>query len=125
MRAFVRAAPVVALLVVVTATGCDGTPSPAMGEYVDVKGTVTLADGRPVKAATIYFQPEVPGQGRDQFVDVKDGVFELKLFAANYKVAFDVEGGRGGVPGKYTRFDSAALKAEVKSGMQPLSYTLK
>ena len=125
MRSLARTLPAAGLFALFAlASGCDSS-APAMGDYVDVKGTVTAADGKPVKLTTIYFEPVTPGQGRDQFVEVKDGAFELKMFTAKYKVAFDTESKRPAVPSKYTKFDSSGLTADVKGGMSPLTFELK
>ena len=104
-------------------TGCGSSTAPAMGQYVDVQGTVSV-NGKPIKKAVIYFDPDGPG-GRDQFADVQNGKFSTKLFVAKYKVAFDVETKRPNVPSKYTKFASSHLEFEVRSGMPPAMFELK
>ena len=111
------------LFAVLYLTGCDSSPAPAIGQYVDVQGTVTV-QGKPLKSAMIYFEPDGPG-GRDQFADVKDGNFSTKLFVAKYKVAFDMESRKPNVPSKYTKFASSQLSFEVISGMTPATFDLK
>ena len=104
--------------------GCSFSEAPAMGEYVDVKGTVSLADGKPVKKATIFFQPE-GAVGREQFTDIKDGQFALKLFVAPYKVAFDTDLKKSSVPAKYTKFNTTDLKLDVQGGIEDAKFALK
>lgn len=94
--------------------GCGSSVAPALGEYVDVKGSVEVS-GKPVKSATIYFKKD-GDSGRDEFVDVKDGAFALKMFVGKYKVALDTETKRTSVPSKYTKFTTTDLTLEVKSG---------
>jgi len=95
-------------------SGCGAQHTPAMGDYVDVKGTVQVS-GSPLKTGTIYFKKDGDA-GRDEFVDVKDGAFALKMFVAKYKVAFDTETKKTTVPAKYRSFSTTDLSLEVKSG---------
>ncbi len=105
----------VALVVCLVAlAGCGAQHTPAMGDYVDVKGTVQVS-GSPLKTGTIYFKKDGDA-GRDEFVDVKDGAFALKMFVAKYKVAFDTETKKTTVPAKYRSFSTTDLSLEVKSG---------
>ena len=103
--------------------GCGDT-IPASGEMVEVKGTVTLADGKPLKAGMIHFKPDGSG-GRDDLGVIKDGAFTTKMYVGKYKVAIDVDNTRPGVPAKFTKYDSSGLTAEVKGGMQPLTIEVK
>ena len=112
------------LLILGLVVGCSSSPAPAMGEYVDVRGKVTLANGSPLKSGTIYFEPEGT-EGRDQFCDVKDGSFQMKMFVANYKVAFDIETKKTLVPAKYVKFATSGLKAKISAGMESLDFQLK
>jgi hypothetical protein len=124
MRTALRVFAVVAAVCPLLLTGCDGSPAPAMGSPVDVKGTVTLADGKPLKAGTVHFKFDGAG-GRDEVAKVTDGAFELKMFAGKYKVAFDIDSTRPGVPARFTKFESSGQSAEVKGGMSPLAFELK
>ncbi len=104
--------------------GCSTSTAPAMGDYIEVSGTVLLADGSPMKTGTIHFEPEVT-EGREGFSKVTNGAFTTKLFAAKYKVAFDVDAPKTSVPSKFTKFSSADKTADVKSNMSPLQFQLK
>ncbi len=112
------------LAVMIFSVGCGTSTAPAMGEYIEVSGTVTLADGSPMKTGTIHFEPEGT-EGREGFSKVNNGAFTTKLFAAKYKVAFDVDAPRTAVPAKFTKFPTANKTAEVKSDMTPLQFQLK
>jgi len=114
MIALFRVLAVVSAVSLASLVGCGAQHTPAMGEYVDVKGTVNVS-GSPLKAGTIYFKKDGEA-GRDEFVDVKDGAFALKMFVAKYKVAFDTETKKTSVPAKYRSFSTTDLSLEVKSG---------
>lgn len=114
MNLSLRSVSLIALFSSLFLVGCGASVAPALGEYVDVKGTVEV-NGKPVKASTIYFKKDGEA-GRDEFVDVKDGAFALKMFLGKYKVAFDTETKRINVPAKYTKYNTTDLTLEVKSG---------
>ena len=103
--------------------GCGSSPAPAQGDYLDVSGTVTLADGSPMKSGTIHF--EADGTGRDELVRVANGKYELKMFEGKYKVAFDVGVARTSVPSRFTKFATSDKRAEVKSGSTTHDFQLK
>jgi|GEM_PF-2680871 len=114
MIALFRVLAVFSAVSLAALAGCGAQHTPAMGEYVDVKGTVQVS-GSPLKTGTIYFKKDGDA-GRDEFVDVKDGAFALKMFVAKYKVAFDTETKKTTVPAKYRSFSTTDLSLEVKSG---------
>jgi len=114
MIALFRVLAVFSAVSLAALAGCGAQHTPAMGEYVDVKGTVQVS-GSPLKTGTIYFKKDGDA-GRDEFVDVKDGAFALKMFVAKYKVAFDTETKKTSVPAKYRNFSTTDLSLEVKSG---------
>ena len=114
MIALFRVLAVFSAVSLAALAGCGAQHTPAMGEYVDVKGTVQVS-GSPLKTGTIYFKKDGDA-GRDEFVDVKDGAFALKMFVAKYKVAFDTETKKTSVPAKYRSFSTTDLSLEVKSG---------
>ena len=114
MIALFRVLAVFSAVSLAALAGCGAQHTPAMGEYVDVKGTVQV-NGSPLKTGTIYFKKDGDA-GRDEFVDVKDGAFALKMFVAKYKVAFDTETKKTTVPAKYRSFSTTDLSLEVKSG---------
>ena len=114
MTAIFRMLAVASLVSLAGLAGCGAQHTPAMGEYVDVKGTVQVG-GAPMKAGTIYFKKDGDA-GRDEFVDVKDGAFELKMFVAKYKVAFDTDSKKTSVPAKFRNAATSGLDLEVKSG---------
>ena len=103
--------------------GCGTSPAPAQGDYLDVSGTVTLADGSPMKSGTIHFEPD--GAGREELVKVADGKYSVKMFEGKYKVAFDVGNARSSTPAKYTKFATTDKRAEVKSGNTTHDFQLK
>ncbi len=119
----------VPLLMAITAFGCGsgGEPMAAPTEQADMTGTVTTADGRPLKTAAIHFSPVTPGVGlQEELAAVTDGKFTTRLPVAEYKVAFDIAAdARSVVPGQYRRFDTSKLTTTVKAGMESPSYTLK
>ena len=110
--------------------GCEGGGayvSPGF-DFADVSGTVTVGDGKPLKAGTIHFSPVSEGKGREDMCVVHDGKFTLKMATGEYKVAFDMKtegGGKSNVPVKYTKFETANLTASVKSGGEPLKFELR
>jgi len=95
--------------------GCGPSTVGTDNSYVDVTGTVTLPDGKPLPRGMIHFEPEVAGKGRDDQAGVVDGKFTSKMAVAKYKVAFDLQGGSSSVPAKYRRFDND-LTVEIKGG---------
>lgn len=123
MRTFARLAALLTLPALAALAGCGNSTAPAMGTPVEVKGTVTLADGRPMKAGSIHFEPD--GEGREEMAAVKDGAFELTMFVDRYKVAFDMNSRNPSSPARYSKFASSGLTAEVKTGMEPLKFELK
>ena len=112
MRLFLSAFATVALCAL---TGCGSSTVGTANTYVDVVGTVTLPDGQPLKRGMIYFEPEVPEKGRDDQAVVADGKFTAKLAVAQYKVAFDTQGGTSTVPAKYRKFGTV-LTVDIKGG---------
>ncbi|WP_437185072.1 hypothetical protein SH668x_002162 [Planctomicrobium sp. SH668] len=85
-------------------------------DTVDLKGTVTLTDGTPLKAGTVHLNGAQSFRGK-----IEDGgVFEIKQVAkGEYKVAItDTKVGPTGLPGmdgidssgKYYRQDPKSLK---------------
>jgi len=119
MRTLKFAALIACLLVSV---GCGPSTVSTENSYVDVTGTVTLPDGKPMPRGMIHFEPEVPGKGRDDQAGVVDGKFTSKLAVAKYKVAFDLQGGNSFVPAKYRKFDGE-LTVEIKGG--PVTIAMK
>jgi hypothetical protein len=103
--------------------GCGTSPAPVVGDICDVTGTVTTASGGPMKVGTIHFKND--GGGRDELCVVNDGKFALKMFAGNYKVAFDVDEPRSAVPAKFRSYATSGKTAEVKSGSDDLQFQLK
>lgn len=115
MSVCLRGLALLALVPVLALIGCGSSSVPtALGEYVDVKGMVQL-NGKPLKTGTIYFKKDGDA-GRDEFVDVKDGTFALKMFVAKYKVAFDTDSKKSSVSAKYKNFATTDLSLEVKAG---------
>ena len=103
--------------------GCGNSNAPAMGDFIEVSGTVTTSTGTPMKAGTIHFKPD--GAGREELCVVNDGKFSLKMFAGKYKVAFDLEEPRSTVPAKFRSYATADKSAEVKGSKVELKFELK
>ena len=80
-----------------TLAGCGSSIS-VSNTYVDVNGTVTLPDGKPLPRGMIHFEPVTPESGRDDQAVVENGKFTSKMAVAKYKVAFDIQGGNSSVP---------------------------
>ena len=109
---------------------CGPANVPAGFEFVDVTGTVTMADGKPLKSGTITFEPSEAGKGREDVAGIADGKFTTKMAAGTYKVAIDKKtdegvGGRSLVPARFQKFETSTFTAVVKGGMAPLVYELK
>lgn len=110
--------------------GSGGEHVPTAQNFLDVSGTVTAPDGKPLKAGTIHFGVAETGKGRDEIAVVTDGKFTLKMAAAKYKVGFNMKNDEGGgvrstLPSKYTKYETSNLAAEVKTGMDALKFDLK
>ena len=59
------------------------------------------------------------------YLGFKASKFALKMFAGNYKVAFDVDEPRSAVPAKFRSYATSGKTAEVKSGSGDLQFQLK
>ena len=60
MKAFRNIAILAALAL--SGLACGSATVPAGSEYIDVTGTVTMADGKPLKTGTIAFEPTEAGK---------------------------------------------------------------
>lgn len=78
--------------------GCSSDPG-LRTDPVDVTGAVTATDGKPVKDATLTFQPTDSKQIPASFPLKADGKFSVKLIPGKYTYMF--EGKTTGIPPKY------------------------
>ena len=107
--------------------GCGDNPKSVI-KFIDVKGTVTLADGSTLATGSINFEPETKdGSSREEATFIKDGSFDVKIAPGKYKVAVDMEakGNKSTVPAKFRSFKTSDLHVEVTSSGTPLTISLK
>ena len=97
---------------------CVGCSSDAVvkSSPVEVTGTVTTADGKPVKDATLSFLPNNSTQSPANFMLKADGKFSVKLIPGKYTYMF--EGKTAGVPAKYLQNEAAhAVEVPATGGV--------
>lgn len=108
-------------------TGCGGSAVVSTPfEFVDVKGTVTLPDGKPLRTGALTFTPEAGQKAREENATVTDGSFSTKMGVGKYKVTLDADSkAKSAVPGKYRNSKTSDLIVEVSASSNQLTISLK
>ncbi len=74
----------VALLGVIGLAGCSSYKDTSPGTEVDVNGTVTGPDGKPLTGVNIVFQPAEAGTRPESIPLKPDGTFTTKMLVGKY-----------------------------------------
>jgi len=115
------------ILSMVSLVGCGGPATiNTVFTFVDVTGTVTMPDGKPLKNATLVFVPEEGQTAREENAVVNDGNFSTKMGVGKYKVTLDTDSKvKSSVPSKYRSAKTTDISVEVTSSNTKLTIALK
>lgn len=106
--------------------GCSSTP-PQKPSAIDVTGTVTGADGKPLGNVKLNFLPTNADQVQLSVNVAADGKFQASVVPGKYTFSFEPQTGKQaafkGIPANYTT-NEADHSVVVEAG-KPVSITIK